>query len=173
MQESPGLKPEWCWDIRSFSIKNPNISLNINRSDLIQFNYPQICVSFLFDLLHYFAIWELYSFTSNYFPFLNGKNSTFPHSKLHLNIITKNMNSFHKCIPFVFHSWKRASNHPWTIGGLAYILFPPFIACIYLLKCQRQRHHTQNKQQWWKTAFLKYPSLHINLPKTFTIRRQW
>ena len=31
--------------------------------DLIQFNYTQICVSFLFDLLHYFTIWELYSFT--------------------------------------------------------------------------------------------------------------
>ena len=29
-------------------------------SDIIQFNYAQICVSFLFDLLHYFTIWELY-----------------------------------------------------------------------------------------------------------------
>ena len=38
--------------------------------DLIQFNYAQICVFFLFDLLHYFTIWELYSFTSNYSLFM-------------------------------------------------------------------------------------------------------
>ena len=34
-QESPGLKPVWCQEIRSFSIKNLNISLNINCSSVL------------------------------------------------------------------------------------------------------------------------------------------
>ena len=34
--------------------------------DFIQFNYAQTCVSFLFDLLHYFTIWQRYSFTCNF-----------------------------------------------------------------------------------------------------------
>ena len=32
MQESPGLKPDWFWDIKSFSMKNENISLYNNLS---------------------------------------------------------------------------------------------------------------------------------------------
>ena len=64
--------------------------------DFLQFNYAKIRVSFLFDLFHYFTIWELYFFTSNYFPSLNGKNSTLFHSKLHHNISAKNMNSSQK-----------------------------------------------------------------------------
>ena len=35
MQESLDLKPDLCWDIRSFSIKNSNILLNINRSKIL------------------------------------------------------------------------------------------------------------------------------------------
>ena len=70
--------------------------------DLIQFNYAEVYVSFHFDLLHYFLIWELYPFTSNYVPSLHGKNSTFFHYKLHPNICTKNMNSSHKCIYLFF-----------------------------------------------------------------------
>ena len=35
MQESPGLKPDWLWDIRSFSIKNPNNPLNIHHSRIL------------------------------------------------------------------------------------------------------------------------------------------
>ena len=35
MQESPGLNPDWCWEFRSFSIKNPKISLNINHSRIL------------------------------------------------------------------------------------------------------------------------------------------
>ena len=34
MQQSPGLKQDLCWDIRSFSI-NWNILLNINRSKIL------------------------------------------------------------------------------------------------------------------------------------------
>ena len=32
MQESPGLKPDWFDQINPFSVKNLNISLNINGS---------------------------------------------------------------------------------------------------------------------------------------------
>ena len=32
LMQSPGLKLDGCWEIRSFSIKNTDISLNINRS---------------------------------------------------------------------------------------------------------------------------------------------
>ena len=38
MQESPGLKPDWFDEISSFSIKNLNISTNINPSRI----FPQI-----------------------------------------------------------------------------------------------------------------------------------
>ena len=33
--------------------------------DIMQFNYAQICVSFLLNLVHYFTVWEPYSFTSH------------------------------------------------------------------------------------------------------------
>ena len=55
---------------------------------------------------------------------------------------------FSQVYPFVLHSWKTASNHLFTINDLACILFPPFIACVYLSRYQQQRYHTQNKQQW-------------------------
>ena len=32
MQESPGLKPDWFWDIKSFSMKKENISIYNNLS---------------------------------------------------------------------------------------------------------------------------------------------
>ena len=70
--------------------------------DLIQFNYSQICVSFLFDLLHYFTIWELYSFTFNYFSVSSDKNSALFLSKPHPNISTKFKNTSHKCIHLFF-----------------------------------------------------------------------
>ena len=34
MQESPGLKPDWFWDIKSFSMKKENILLDNKRSRL-------------------------------------------------------------------------------------------------------------------------------------------
>ena len=49
----------------------------ISFFDLIQFSYPEVRVSFPLSFLHYFTIWELYSFISTYFPSLHGKNSTF------------------------------------------------------------------------------------------------
>ena len=63
---------------------------------------PNMCIhSFRHSsLLHHLG--ALYSFTSNYFPSLHGKNSTFFHSILHPNISTKDMNSSHKCIHLFF-----------------------------------------------------------------------
>ena len=79
-----------------------------------------IYASFLFDLFHYFIIWELYSFTSNYFSSLHGKNSTFVHSKLHPSISTKHMNSSHKCI-HLFFTLEIIYEHKWF---RLYSLFP-------------------------------------------------
>ena len=91
--------------------------------DFLQFNYPKIPVSFFFDRFHYFTIWELYSFTSNYFPSLNGKNSTLFHSKLHPNISTKNMSSSHKCINLIF-----------TLGKQLHIIYvQQIILLVFLL----------------------------------------
>ena len=38
IQESPGLKPDWFEEIKLFSIRNLNISLNISLSNI----FPQI-----------------------------------------------------------------------------------------------------------------------------------
>ena len=35
MQESPGLKPDWLGEIKLFSVKNLNISLNISFSNIL------------------------------------------------------------------------------------------------------------------------------------------
>ena len=78
------------------------ISFSLILSNSNMFKYVEICISFFFDLLHYFTISELYFLRSNYFPSLYGKNSRFFYSKLHHNISTKNMNSSHNCIYLFF-----------------------------------------------------------------------
>ena len=67
---------------------------------------------------------------------------------LHPDISTKNMNSFHKCIHLFFTLGKQLHIiHKQQMIQLIFFL-SPFIASVYLSKYQRQRYHTQNKQQW-------------------------
>ena len=110
--------------------------------------------------------WEFYSFPSNYFPSLYGKNSTIFHSKLHPNITTKDMSSSDKC------------NHPLTTWFSLYPFFFHSLLEFTFSAYQRQRYHTPNKQKWWKVVSRRCLSLHINplppppSPKISTIRCQ-
>ena len=94
--------------------------------------------------------WEFYSFPSNYFPSLYGKNSTIFHSKLHPNITTKDMSSSDKC------------NHPLTTWFSLYPFFFHSLLEFTFSAYQRQRYHTPNKQKWWKVVSRRCLSLHIN-----------
>ena len=71
------------------------------------------CVSFLFNPLHYFTVWEFYSFTSNYFS-LHGKNSSFFSYQTRSQYQYKRHEQFSQVYVFVLYSWKTASNHWWT-----------------------------------------------------------
>ena len=105
--------------------------------DLIQFNYPQIFESFLFNLLHYFTIWESYSLTL----ILQGKNSTFFKPNSIPTSVLKSwtmLASDFICYILLENSFKSSKNYK----RFSYILFSPFISCVYLSKNERQRYHT-------------------------------
>ena len=128
--------------------------------------YPSFSTSFITSLFGSFILSHL-----TMFPLFRVRIPHFFPSKLHPNISTKDMRSSHKCIHLFFTLGEQLQiiHEQQTIQLL--LLLSPSIACVYLSKYQRQRYHTQNKQQWRKTVSLKYPFLHINLPKIFTIRR--
>ena len=88
------------------------------------------------SLFHYLGALSL---TSNYFFCLHGKDSTFFYSKFH-HISTKDMNG---CTIVSVCSWKTAGKqlqivHEQRVIQLVFFL-SPFIACVYLSKCQWQR----------------------------------
>ena len=98
--------------------------------DLIQFNYVQICVFFLFDLLHYFTIWELYSFTSNYSLFMVRIPYFFSPNSILISVLK---------------TWTALKNYSWKINDSASTLFSPFTTYIYLSKYQQQRWPQPNE----------------------------
>ena len=51
MQESPGLKQDWSWDIRSFSVKNRNISFFLWTGTILPFLQSDGNISFARKLL--------------------------------------------------------------------------------------------------------------------------
>ena len=57
MQESSGLKLDWCWDIRSFSKKNPSVLLNINRSKIFLHIGSKDIGRYLFERCLSFFLW--------------------------------------------------------------------------------------------------------------------
>ena len=87
MQESPGLKPDWCWGITLFSIKNPIILLNIDCSKILIHIGDKDIGRYLFKRCLPFFLW-----TGTILPFFQS-NGDIPFARQSLNMSSKGLHS--------------------------------------------------------------------------------